>query len=68
MLEATVLETQKQHARVGIILSLDAGITTIGVERVVAPIIDVVRRGVLIGFGTKLSSRLGGVSVIRNLS
>jgi len=35
---------------------------------VVAPNINVVRRGVLIGFITKLGSRLGGVSVVKNLN
>jgi hypothetical protein len=35
---------------------------------VVAPNINVVRRGVLIGFIAKLGSRLGGVSVVKNLS
>jgi hypothetical protein len=35
---------------------------------VVAPNIDVVRRGILIGFVTKLGSRSCGVSVVRNLN
>ncbi len=37
-------------------------------ETIVAPNIDVVRRGVLIGSIAKLDSKLGGVSTIRNLS
>jgi len=37
-------------------------------ETVVAPNIDVVKRGVLIGFTAKLGSGLGGVSIIRNLN
>jgi hypothetical protein len=41
---------------------------TIGVETVVAPNIDVVRRGVLIGSATKLGNGSSGISVIRNLS
>jgi hypothetical protein len=35
---------------------------------IVAPNIDVVKRGVLIGSTTKLGSRSGGVLVVRNLS
>jgi NADH dehydrogenase FAD-containing subunit len=35
---------------------------------VVAPNINVVRRGVLIGFTTKLGSGFGGVWVVRNLN
>jgi hypothetical protein len=37
-------------------------------EMVVAPNINVIRRGILIGFATKLGSKLSGVSTIRNLS
>jgi hypothetical protein len=37
------------------------------VERIVVPNVDVVRRGVLIGFVAKLGSELGGVLVGRNL-
>jgi hypothetical protein len=32
------------------------------------PNIDVVKRGVIIGFAAKLGSRLGGVLVLKNLS
>jgi hypothetical protein len=35
--------------RVGVTQSLDAGTTNIGVEMVVVPNMDVIRRGVLIG-------------------
>jgi len=38
------------------------------VEMVVATNIDVVRKGILIGSATKLSSGLGGVSTRRNLN
>jgi len=38
------------------------------VEMVVVPNIDVVRRGVLIGFVAKLGSRSNGILAIRNLS
>jgi hypothetical protein len=45
-----IVATQKQHARVGVTQSLGVGITTIGVEMIVVPNIDVVKRGILIGF------------------
>jgi len=63
-----VVETQKQHVKVGVIQSLGACIITIGVGTVVAPNINVVQREVLITSVAKLGSGLGGVSVIRNLS
>ncbi len=44
------------------------GITTAIVEMVIMPNIDVVRRGILIGFVAKLDNGLGGVSTGRNLS
>jgi hypothetical protein len=53
---------------VGVTQSLDASVTIIGVETIVTPNIDVVKRGVLIGSVAKLGIGLGGVSVIRNLS
>jgi hypothetical protein len=62
MLKATVAETQRQHAKVGVIQSFDAIITTTRVEMVVALNMDVVKRGVLIGSASKLGSRSGGVS------
>ncbi len=65
MLEAAIVETQKQHVGIGVTQSLDASITTTRVEMFVAPNIDVVKRGVLIGYVTKLGSGLGGVSPIR---
>jgi hypothetical protein len=58
----------KQHARVGVIQSLDACIITIGVKTVVASSINVVKMGVLIRFVAILGSGLGGVSVVKNLS
>jgi hypothetical protein len=63
-----VVETHKQHVRVGVIQSLGVGITTIGVEMVIALNIDVVKKEVLIRSTTKLGSGLGGVSTVRNLS
>jgi hypothetical protein len=58
MLETTVVETWKQNV----------GIRTTIVEMVIAPIVDVVRRGVLIGYATKLGSGSGGVSTGRKLN
>jgi len=68
VLEATFVETRKQHAGVRVIQSLNVSITTIGMETVVTPNIDIIRRGVVIGFATKLGIELGGVLVGRNLS
>jgi hypothetical protein len=68
MLEAVVVETRKQHVRVKITQSFNACITTTRVEMVIAPNIDVVKRGILIGSIAKLGSALGGVLVGRNLS
>jgi hypothetical protein len=68
MSKVVVVETRKQHVGVGVTQSFGGGITTIGVEMVVAPNINVVRRGVQIGFATKLGNRLSGVSEVRNLS
>jgi hypothetical protein len=68
MSKVIVVESWKRHAKVGVTQSFDAGITTIGVEMVVASNINVVRKEVLIGFATKLDSGSCGVSTIRNLS
>jgi hypothetical protein len=54
MLKVTIVETWKQPTRVVITQSFNVGIKTIGVEMVVAPTMDVVKRGVLIGFATKI--------------
>jgi hypothetical protein len=40
--KGAIIETWIQHARVGVIHSLDVSITTTGVEMVVMPNIDVV--------------------------
>jgi hypothetical protein len=37
-------------------------------EKVVAPNINVVKRGIIFGSTTKLGNKLGGVSKVRNLS
>ncbi len=68
VLEAIVVETRRQHVGVGVTQSLNASITTIQVEMVVAPSIDVFRMGVLIGYATKLGSISDGVLVGRNMS
>ncbi len=68
MLEAVVVETWRQHAGVGVTKLVNVSITTTRVEMIVAPNIDVFKRGVLIGFATKLGSKLGGNSIGRNLS
>jgi hypothetical protein len=61
VLEAIVVETSKQHARIRVIQSFDVGITITRVETITTPNIDVVRRGVLIGSTTKLGSGSSGV-------
>jgi hypothetical protein len=48
--------------------SLGACITTIGVEIIIVPNIDVVKREILIGSATNLGSGLGEVLAIRNFS
>ncbi len=59
--EVTIVETWKQHIGVGITQSLDANITTIRVEMVVAFSIVVTKKGKLIRSTTKLGSKLGGI-------
>jgi len=48
--------------------SLDVGITSTRVETFVAPTMDVVKKGVLIGSTTNMGSGLNGVLVRRKLS
>ncbi len=67
MSKEVVIETQK-HAGIGVTQSLDASITTVRVETIVAPNINVVKRGVLIGSTAKFHNISGGVLVVRNLS
>jgi hypothetical protein len=66
--ETTVAETQRQYAGVKVIQSFNARMTTIGMEMVIVPNINVVKRGVLIGSTTKLGSGLGRILTRRNLS
>jgi hypothetical protein len=54
--KVVVVETQKQPTRVRLTQSFNASITTTRVETVVVPNMDVVKRGALIGYATKLSS------------
>jgi hypothetical protein len=68
MSEVAVVETHKQHVGVGVAQSLNASITITRVEMIVAPNINVVRRGILIGSVAKLGSESGGVSAGRNLN
>jgi hypothetical protein len=63
-----IIETWKQHVGIKVTQSLDACITTTRLETVVAPNIDVIKRGVLIRSTTKLGSKSGGVLTIRNLN
>ncbi len=68
MLETIIIETWKQHFRIGVIQSFYACITSTRVETIVAPNIDVVKRRVLIGSTTKLGSKSSGVSLVKNLN
>jgi hypothetical protein len=58
MSKATVVEIRTQNV----------GITTIGVEMVGVPTMDVVRRGILFGFATKLGSESGEVLIGKKLN
>jgi hypothetical protein len=66
--KVVIVETWKQQAEVGIIQSFNVGITTIRMETILEPNIEVVRRGILIRFATNLGSGLGGVLARSNLS
>ncbi len=50
MLEAAIVETHTQPTRLRVTQSLNTIVTTIGVETMVAPSMDVVRKGMVIGF------------------
>jgi hypothetical protein len=62
-----IVETWKQHVGVGVTQSLGASIT-IGMEMIVVPSINVVKRGVLIGSVMKLGDGSNGILVVRNLN
>jgi hypothetical protein len=66
--KTTIVETQRQPARILVTQSLDVGVTTIGVEMVIAPTMDVIKMVVLIGSTTKLGSGSSGISARRKLS
>jgi len=66
--KVAVVETRKQHAKIGVTQSLDVGITITRVETIFVPNINVIKRGVLIRSVTKLGSGSSGVLAIRNLS
>jgi hypothetical protein len=68
MLKAVVVKTWKQHVGIGVIQSFNAGITTTRVETIIAPNINVVRRGLKIEYVAKLGNISSGVLVVRNLS
>jgi len=68
VLKATIVETQKQRAIIMVTQSFNAIITTIGVETIIVPNTNVVRRGVVIGFTTNLGHGSSGFLVGRNLS
>jgi hypothetical protein len=63
-----IVETRKQRVGIRLTQSFNAGITTIKEETIVEPNIDVVKRGILIGFIAKLGSGSNGVLVGRNLN
>jgi hypothetical protein len=62
-----VVETRRQPTRI-VTQSLDVGITTTKVKTIVVTIMDVVKRGILIGFITILDSGLCGVSTKKKLN
>jgi hypothetical protein len=68
MLKTTIVEIQRQLIGIKGIQSFNVFITTIGVETVVAPNMNVVRGGMLIGFIVNLGNRSNGVLVGSNLS
>ncbi len=68
VLEVIIVETWKQHVKVGVIQSLNVGVTTTWMEMVIVPNINVVKRGVPIRSIAKLNSESSRVSEVRNLS
>jgi hypothetical protein len=74
MLDKRVLKVEERPKRHILFLpqdvtqSLDVGITTTRIETFVAPSMDVVRRGVLIGSTTKMGNGLDGILAGRKLS
>jgi hypothetical protein len=68
MSERAIVETWRQPTIVGVTQSLNAIITTIGVETIVAFNTDVVKMGVVIRFATNLGHGSNGFSTGRNLN
>jgi hypothetical protein len=68
VLEATIVEIQKQPTKIEVTQSPNVVITTTRVETIVPPNTNVVRGEILIGFTTNLGCGSGGVSARRNLS
>ncbi len=66
--EAAIVETQRQPARIVVTQSFDVDIPTTRVETIVAPTMDVVRKGTLIRFTAKLGNGSSGVPAGRKLS
>jgi hypothetical protein len=66
--KSTIVEIWRKPVRVIVAQSLDVRITTTRVETIVAPTMDVVRRGILIGFIAKLGNGSCGVSAKMKLS
>jgi hypothetical protein len=63
-----IVEIWKQIVGIKVTQLFNAVIPTIKVETVVAPNINFVRNGILVGSATNLGHGLGGVSAKRNLS
>ncbi len=68
VLKIIIVIFQSQLTRIEVIQSPNFIITTIGVETMVAPSMNVVKDGVLFGSATNLGNGSGGILVRRNLS
>jgi hypothetical protein len=68
MLKTSIVEIRKQPTGIEVTQSPNVVIAIIGMETMVAPNMNVVRGGILIGSATKLGNGLGGVLTRRNLS
>jgi len=62
MSKVVIVETWRQPTGVIITKSFEASITTKGVQTIIAPTMDVVKKGVLIKYATKLGNGSSGVS------
>jgi len=68
VLKITITETQRQPTTIKVTQSLNVVITTIGMETIIAPNMDVVRKGVIIESATNLGCGLGGLFTRKNLT